>query len=137
MTNYTKYPNHRFYPNSCIICFDDEKYSWCFLSNKQKKYLHDSYYLDNAEYIDVKLPSKKVLHLTIEEFKQWVDNPEDIESDEKKYKALANHNRADQNLVCPKCGSPLVLRNIKKGKRAGSQAYGCSAFPKCRYMRNI
>lgn len=30
---------------------------------------------------------------------------------------------------CPKCGSPLVYKNSKKGK-----FLGCSAFPKCRYI---
>lgn len=40
-------------------------------------------------------------------------------------------------LLCPKCGSKLVLRTAKKGDNAGNQFYGCSAFPKCRYIRNI
>ncbi|MNJ45283.1 restriction endonuclease [Paenibacillus bouchesdurhonensis] len=33
-------------------------------------------------------------------------------------------------MTCPKCGNKLVLRNSAKG-----QFYGCSSFPKCRYMR--
>ena len=41
------------------------------------------------------------------------------------------------DLVCPKCGSKLVLRVAKKGENAGNQFYGCSAFPKCRYIQNI
>ena len=36
--------------------------------------------------------------------------------------------------VCPKCGSALVLRTAKSGKHAGNQFYGCSGFPKCRYI---
>jgi len=40
-------------------------------------------------------------------------------------------------LVCPRCGSALVLRTAKKGDNAGNQFYGCSAFPKCRYIRNL
>lgn len=43
----------------------------------------------------------------------------------------------EKNLICPKCGLPLVVRNIKKGDRAGKQAYGCSGYPKCHYMINI
>ena len=39
--------------------------------------------------------------------------------------------------VCPRCGSPLVLRTAKKGENAGNQFYGCSSFPKCRYTNNI
>ncbi len=37
---------------------------------------------------------------------------------------------------CPKCGAKLVLRTAKKGANAGNQFYGCSNFPKCRYIQN-
>ncbi len=40
-------------------------------------------------------------------------------------------------MICPKCGSPLVLRTAKKGDKAGNQFYGCSSFPKCRYIKNM
>lgn len=35
--------------------------------------------------------------------------------------------------TCAKCGSPLVLRSVRTGARAGTKFYGCSAFPKCRH----
>ena len=38
-------------------------------------------------------------------------------------------------MLCPRCGSPLVLRTAKKGAYAGSQFYGCSSFPRCRYIK--
>ena len=44
---------------------------------------------------------------------------------------------SDNAMICPRCGSPLVLRTAKKGDNAGNQFYGCSAFPKCRYIQNI
>lgn len=34
--------------------------------------------------------------------------------------------------VCTKCGSPMVVRVAKKGRRAGQEFWGCSAYPKCR-----
>ena len=34
--------------------------------------------------------------------------------------------------ICPKCGSKMVLRTAKKGKKTGEQFWGCSEFPKCR-----
>jgi hypothetical protein len=37
--------------------------------------------------------------------------------------------------VCPKCGSALVERVAKTGANAGRAFLGCSAFPKCRYVR--
>ena len=37
--------------------------------------------------------------------------------------------------TCPRCGSTLVQRTAKRGKRAGEGFIGCSGFPKCRYTR--
>lgn len=37
--------------------------------------------------------------------------------------------------ACPKCNAPMVLRTAKQGARAGSQFWGCSAFPACRGTR--
>lgn len=42
-----------------------------------------------------------------------------------------------EELLCPRCGSKLVLRTAKKGTNAGNQFYGCSGFPKCRYIQNL
>lgn len=39
----------------------------------------------------------------------------------------------DNSKTCPKCGNKLILRTAKKGENVGSQFYGCSNFPKCRY----
>ena len=38
---------------------------------------------------------------------------------------------------CPKCGSELVLRTAKKGDNKGNQFFGCSNFPKCRYIQTL
>lgn len=43
----------------------------------------------------------------------------------------------EESLVCPSCGGELVLRTAKKGSNAGSQFYGCSNYPNCKYTRNI
>ena len=39
--------------------------------------------------------------------------------------------------VCPKCGGALVLRTAKSGANAGSQFYGCSKYPACRYVGKV
>ncbi len=36
---------------------------------------------------------------------------------------------------CPACGGKMILRTARKGKNAGQQFWGCSAFPKCRGTR--
>lgn len=38
---------------------------------------------------------------------------------------------------CSKCGSVMVLREATKGKNAGNDFWGCSAFPKCRNISHI
>ena len=44
---------------------------------------------------------------------------------------------AIQTLICPWCGKELILRTAMKGTNAGKQFYGCSGFPKCRYVKNM
>lgn len=39
--------------------------------------------------------------------------------------------------VCPVCGAKLILRTAKQGARVGQKFWGCSAFPKCRYIENV
>lgn len=41
-------------------------------------------------------------------------------------------NRADQIPKCPRCGKAMVLRTAQKGKNAGKQFWGCSAYPDCK-----
>lgn len=40
-------------------------------------------------------------------------------------------------LICPKCGASLVLRTARKGNNVGEQFYGCTGFPKCRFILKI
>lgn len=42
-----------------------------------------------------------------------------------------------QILKCPKCNGDLVLRTANRGSNIGNQFYGCSNFPKCKYIQNI
>ncbi|MBA6289053.1 nuclease-related domain-containing protein [Colwellia sp. MB3u-4] len=35
---------------------------------------------------------------------------------------------------CSKCGAEMVLRKANKGKNAGNEFWGCSAFPRCRII---
>lgn len=36
--------------------------------------------------------------------------------------------------MCPRCGNKLILRTAKRGEQVGEKFYGCSNFPKCRYI---
>jgi ssDNA-binding Zn-finger/Zn-ribbon topoisomerase 1 len=42
-----------------------------------------------------------------------------------------------QTPSCPKCSSALVVRVSKKESHADKPFYGCSAYPKCRYIEAI
>lgn len=59
------------------------------------------------------------------------DNNITNESDKKEKNIIST------GLVCPRCGAELVVRTAKKGKNIGNMFYGCSNFPKCRFVRNI
>ena len=39
--------------------------------------------------------------------------------------------------ICPLCGGRLTIRMATRGARRGKQFYGCSNYPKCRYIKNI
>lgn len=45
--------------------------------------------------------------------------------------------RHSSDTICPKCGSDLVERTVKRGSNAGSKFLGCESFPKCRFTKNI
>lgn len=38
---------------------------------------------------------------------------------------------------CPKCGMPMVLRTSRKGSTQGNQFFGCSAYPKCKTVKQL
>ena len=41
------------------------------------------------------------------------------------------------DLICPVCGGTLILRTATRGNNKGNQFYGCSNYPKCRYIKKI
>jgi len=47
---------------------------------------------------------------------------------------VANKNDQKQ---CPKCGSVMVKREVKKGQNIGKKFWGCAKFPKCRGIVNV
>lgn len=42
-----------------------------------------------------------------------------------------------QPTKCPWCNGNLILRTATRGANAGNQFYGCSNYPKCKYIQNI
>lgn len=44
---------------------------------------------------------------------------------------------SENNVICPKCGSPMIRRKATKGMNAGKEFFGCSTYPQCRGIVNI
>lgn len=68
--------------------------------------------------------AKKTLH--IEHIKNRYEHP-----------AAIKNASESQDRKCPQCGGKLVLRVAKKGDFAGNKFYGCSNYPKCKYVQNL
>ena len=51
--------------------------------------------------------------------------------------SAARVSESESVLLCPRCGAELVLRTAKKGQNVGNQFYGCSSFPKCRFVKSL
>jgi restriction system protein len=50
---------------------------------------------------------------------------------------LASRNRPDVGVVCPRCGSQMVLRTARQGPNAGNQFWGCSEYPRCKAVQSV
>ena len=75
---------------------------------------------------------EKILSINIEDRKDYLNKFEKFIEETNECK----NSDAGDSMVCPQCGSKLVLRTAKKGYNIGNQFYGCSAFPQCRYIKN-
>ncbi len=40
------------------------------------------------------------------------------------------------DLCCPRCGNNLIIRTARRGQNAGSQFYGCTSYPRCKYTKS-
>lgn len=105
---------------------------------------------------DMRIIAENLLKRNIQERKDYIKKYEDlikdigveeeelIETSLKKEDNLIKSNEPqnekedkEKKLICPRCGSELVLRTARRGASAGKQFYGCSSFPKCRFIMNI
>ncbi len=89
---------------------------------------------------------QKYLDSNVEERPEYIDKFVELANEvgtveespiEKIIEKDSDETTSENELKCPKCGSKLVLRTAKKGDNVGNQFYGCSAFPKCRYIKNL
>lgn len=83
--------------------------------------------------------AESLLSKTSEKRKDYVEKYKKIieKVKSKKEEGKEETQKQEEALICPKCGAPMVLRVAKKGEKAGKKFYGCSQFPKCRFIMNI
>lgn len=62
---------------------------------------------------------------------------EQVEDNNELVPGLEQEQKCMDMTLCPECGAALVLRTAKRGENKGKQFYGCSAFPKCHYIKNL
>lgn len=102
----------------------DRSVDYAYTDEEMQKFAE--FFLKNnvSERSDYSLKYKEI----IEKVKEESDNniQQDIPADDTK----------EIEKICPRCGEKLVLRIAKKGEKAGNEFWGCSAFPKCRYIEN-
>ncbi len=64
-----------------------------------------------------------------------------LKDDNNQHKSIVNQDTESHDevevLKCPRCGSDLVLRTATRGANVGNQFYGCSGYPKCRYIQSV
>lgn len=83
--------------------------------------------------------AESLLSKTSEKRKDYVEKYKKIieEVKSKKEEGKEETQKQEETLICPKCGATMVLRVAKKGEKAVKKFYGCSQFPKCRFIMNI
>ena len=82
-----------------------------------------------AKHIEV---AKESLHGTPVEPRR---NP-DVNQSHKEIHTSGEGKSVGGSLRCPRCGGKLILRIAKEGYWKGNEFYGCSNYPRCRYLQN-
>jgi len=86
----------------------------------------------------------------IKKFRQVLLSPQQVEQIEaslislKQDKSLNRRahldslrDRHESTTICPRCGGSLVKRISKEGEFAGKPFFGCSNYPKCKYIKQV
>lgn len=69
-------------------------------------------------------------------YKQMVHEVEQAKNKAEEVPVIQQQNQSNASKKCPKCGKELVLRTSTKGEFKGNRFWGCSGYPKCRFIDN-
>ena len=87
----------------------------------------------NKESKEVSSSAKELLQAGQRYLKMNQEKPVDYTKKFQKM-VLKSENMVVGERLCPRCGKSLVLREAKKGAHVGEKFWGCSGYPKCRYI---
>lgn len=57
--------------------------------------------------------------------------------DNKSHSEKPSKKKEEKYRICPVCGNVMLKRTARNGIYAGNQFWGCSTFPKCRYIEQL
>lgn len=108
------------------------------LITTMKKMLAEVSILSQSSMKDIHENAERLLQKNKTERTDYIFKYEElIKETEESQERAAKVSDQTVRLICPKCGAELVLRTARRGASAGKQFYGCSNFPKCRFVMNI
>lgn len=85
--------------------------------------------------ITAKVPIEEAVLSPIEDEEDKKEAPAESEALSAENSIDNSESQAESD-ICPKCGGKLILKTASKGKNVGNQFWGCSNFPKCRYIKS-
>lgn len=86
-----------------------------------------------------KIYEKKVELSAVTDTEQTVNSESVVSNppEENSENLCVKQKESPQILYCPKCKGQLVLRTTSRGSNIGNKFWGCSNYPKCRYMKKL
>lgn len=114
------------------------------ITNKENEVMEESQEFKITESVAEKESQQDIIELVTDETSSLVQeinidkgDTKTIFQQDNQTGAIKNENIASNSLKCPLCGGKLVLRTARRGLNSGNQFYGCSNYPKCKYIKNI
>lgn len=63
--------------------------------------------------------------------------PPDLETHFRHVESMQSRSDFSSERLCPRCGSALVVRKVRSGKKEGEEFWGCTGFPRCRITQKL
>lgn len=128
---------NKLYPYTQVDDITKQKHIDNINNNIQVNNINTTLVQDNNTIIDNiedSNESDEIVNIEIEQVEQSEQN---ISSDDKNVEIENNNAEINASSICPECGGTLLLRTARYGEHTGEKFYGCSNYPKCKYIKKI